>query len=91
MDTPYVILICLLAIGVSLTISYFLIRGAVKAATSEIVLYLKVLAKMKGQENIKAFNEAMKEVKLIELERKRNSISVGEYMKQQTRIMEQYA
>jgi hypothetical protein len=91
MDTPYVILLCLVALVISLTVSYFLIKAAVKSATSEIVVYLKVLAKMKGQENIQAFNEAMREIQLIELEKKRDSISVGEYMKRQTRIMEQYS
>jgi hypothetical protein len=90
LDSSTYVLIALVALALSLFIGYHIIRAAVRSANSEVVHYLKILTKIKGSENSKGYNLAMKEVELAELERKKQLLSADDYKKKQAAILTQY-
>jgi hypothetical protein len=90
METSEIIIIGVIGLAITLTIFYFIIKGAVKSANAELLHCLRVLVKIKGQEIQQAYKDAMKDVGLEDLEKKRQYLSVDEYMKRQVKIMEQY-
>lgn len=88
--TPYFSIGLIAAIALSLFISFWVVKAAVRSANRPLERYLKILAGMKARENRQAYNETMKEIELEELNQQKHRYNSQDLQKRKNEILTKY-